>query len=118
MNKFNEKKYKKIIDKMIKPGEFCRIVMDISKDVDLPVNSEVYVCGARAIPEDFEDPYTQRIKLLVMPLVDGDTLDASRIYLIDPTRVERINSKRTKMLQQLLQNTFGEEGDEDESLAN
>lgn len=106
MKTFDKKTYERVLKKMIKPGEFCKITEDLTEDVGLSINDEVYVCGVRAIPENAEDPYTQRVKMLVVPIDKDNKLDTSRVMLLDPTRLKRLTTKRAKLLQQLMEDTF------------
>lgn len=80
-----------IEDKWLRPMEFVRITNDKLEKDGLPTGSLVFIGNLKAFPVSEEDPWTQRIKLLVHKTVD-DYIDTSTgIYIIDPASVEKID---------------------------
>lgn len=85
----------KKIGKLINIGHLCYIENDKFEEWGFNRNQIVVVVGAKALPLE-EDPYTQRIKMLVGK-VDGDTIDFSaKTLMVDPKSLRKVNPKLQK----------------------
>ena len=102
----------KIVESMIRSMDFVSITTEALEEVDMPKGSNALVIGHRAVPEDHNDPYTQRVKLIVHP-VDGEGhLDASRVLMIDPRNVEIVEDEVQEKLDQILEQDFAAKDEE------
>jgi hypothetical protein len=96
----NIKDVEKIVKKMIQPKSFVRVNTDeLKDDVGLAKGDRLYVDNLRAIPEDPNDPYTQRVKLITAKLEKGHIL-SDQLFLIDPSRVAKVGTKEQETLMQ------------------
>ena len=92
--------------KYIRNGDFCQIVSDKFEDIGVKRNTLVYVVGTKALPISEEDPYTQRIKLLVH-LVDHDLhVTFDKVYIMDPNSVQKVDENKQKNLTSILEVDF------------
>lgn len=62
-------------------------------DDGLPLGTRVLVVSAKAFPISEEDPYTQRIKLLVQKLNDNNDGVEGNVFVVDPTSVKQTGLK-------------------------
>lgn len=101
----------KIVSGMIKTGEFCKVSTKALEDINLSKGSFVYVGGVQAIPENPEDPYTQRVKFIVCPLVDNHIM-SDKFFMIDPRNVKKVTKKVQTLLEGMMEEDFSTETDE------
>lgn len=98
---------------MIKTWDVCRVVS--RKKVDqsgLNVADIVMVSAIKPAPIKKNDPYLQRIYVLVMKIAEGGIQIPSedndyRAYLVDPRALEVLNEDETLFYKGLIQNQFG-----------
>jgi hypothetical protein len=87
-----------IEDIWINPMEFVKIVNDKLEADGLATGSTVFVANVKAFPITEEDPWTQRIKLVVHKM-EGDYINtAAGFFLIDPASVEKLSSEENLRL--------------------
>lgn len=99
---FDPKKY-------IRSGDFCQIVSDKFADIGVKRNTLVYVVGTKAIPESEEDPYTQRIKMLVHLVGVGDHVNFEHVYIMDPNSIQKVDENKQEHLITVLEEDFKDE---------
>ncbi len=93
-------------DKLIRSLDFCQIVSDkFADEIGVKRNHVVYVAGLKALPVSDEDPYTQRIKFFCH-LVKDDHVDATKLYIVDPTSIQKVGKLKQKKLTQILSEDF------------
>lgn len=87
-----------IEDIWINPMEFVKIVNDKLEADGLPTGSIVFVANVKAFPMTEEDPWTQRIKLVIHKM-EGDYIDTKAgFFLIDPASVEKLPKEENDRL--------------------
>ena len=85
--------------KLIHTADFCQIVSDkFAEDTGVKRGHIVYVAGLKALPEDENDPYTQRIKFFVNLVSHDGHVDGSKLYLVDPRSIQKVGKLRQKKL--------------------
>lgn len=98
---------KTAMERLIKHGDFCEVVTDKFVEQGTKRGHVVYVAGQKAIPENPEDLYTQRIKLLVH-LMDreGHILTDKGIYLMDPDSLQKVKESKQAILEKIRDEDF------------
>ena len=87
--------------KLIRPEDFCEIVVDKFVEEGAPKGTRVYVAGHKALPISEEDPYTQRIKFLVH-LVENKHVVFGPLYIVDPNSIKLVKPNEQKKLAKIL----------------
>jgi hypothetical protein len=98
---------------LIYPGTFCKLNTNKFKtSMGVPKGTLLFVAGAKAVPEDENDPYTQRVKFLVHLVDDdGDILVEDGVYLVDPKSVRALGKKRQELLIAQMEKKYGDDGE-------
>lgn len=92
--------------KYIRNGDFCQIVSDKFEEHGVKRNTLVYVVGTKALPMSEEDPYTQRIKMVVH-LVDHNLhVIFDKMYIMDPDSIQKVDENKQKNLTGILELDF------------
>lgn len=92
-----------IEDIWINPMEFVRITNDKLEADGLVNGSTVFVANVKAFPMTEEDPWTQRIKLIVHK-TENDYIDTKGgFFLIDPSSVEKLPQEENDRLYKIAQ---------------
>jgi hypothetical protein len=99
---------KEIINSMIRTDSFCVVVTDTLKQFGVERGSYVFIAGTQAIPEDKNDPYTQRVKFIVCPC-DGQHIISDRMILIDPTSIQKVTDVEDVALRSVMEEDFAQE---------
>lgn len=101
---------KTAMDRLIKVGDFCEVVSDKFVDHGTKRGHVVYVTGSKAIPENAEDLYNQRIKFMVLLMNRDGHVDTSKgIFLMDPRSIQKVSPKKQEMLTKIFESDFGED---------
>lgn len=79
------------IGNFIRNGDFCEVVSDKFVEHGVKRGHVVYVAGHKALPISENDPYTQRIKLLVHIYNDHTFEMGKELYLMDPNSLSRLD---------------------------
>lgn len=87
-----------IEDIWINPMEFVTITNDKLEADGLVNGSTVFVANVKAFPTTEEDPWTQRIKLIVHKTMNDHIDTASGFYLIDPSSVVKLSKEENARL--------------------
>lgn len=86
-------------DHLIRTADFCQIVSDkFAEETGVKRGHIVYIAGHKALPESENDPYTQRIKFFVNLVSRDGVVDGSKLYLVDPVSIVKVNPRRQKTL--------------------
>ncbi len=98
---------------LIYPGTFVKLDTNKFKEsMGVPRGALLFVAGAKAIPENEDDPYTQRVKFFVHLVgEDGYVNTESGVFLVDPKSVRAIGKKRQEILLAQLEKSYGENGE-------
>lgn len=89
------------IDDLIHAGNFCEIITDKFIHEEVKRGHLVYVAGHKALPEDENDPYTQRIKFFCH-LVDKYGHIDERFFIMDPKSLQRVDKRKQKKFEKLV----------------
>lgn len=84
-------------DNFINVGDFCLITTTELLSDKVETGDYVWVAGLKAIPISEEDPYTQRIVMLVHRLVN-DHIQSEQLYIIDPGALSKADNETKKRL--------------------
>lgn len=104
-------------DALIRQDDFCEIITDqFEAETGIKKGQRVYIAGHRALPENEEDPYTQRIKFFVHLVVDK--LIVPGLYVMDPRSLRKVSGKEQKKLHGWLKAQFTDEVPPDGSAIN
>lgn len=96
-------------NKLVKVGDFAHVITDRFADEGVKRNHYVYVAGFKPLPIEEEDPYLQRIYVLVHKVTrSGHTLPDEGLYLMDPRDLSKLSDGRQKKFYQLLRDDFEE----------
>lgn len=87
--------------KYIVNGDFCEVVSDKFVEHGVKRGHRVYVVGTKALPLSENDPYTQRIKMLVHRM-EGDHIISKEIYLMDPISILKLDDNEQKRLHDVM----------------
>lgn len=87
-----------IEDVWINPMEFVRITNDKLEADGLANGSTVFVANVKAFPMTEDDPWTQRIKLIVHKMENDYINTAAGFFLIDPSSVEKLPKEENSRL--------------------
>lgn len=87
-------------DELIRPEDFCEIIVDDFLEFGVKKGQRVYIAGHKALPISKEDPYTQRIKFFVHLLVNK-ILD-ERLFIMDPKSLRKVGKKEQEKLTSIL----------------
>lgn len=99
---------------LIKTNDFCEIITDKFEEEGYAKGSYVFVAGAKAIPEDKDDLYTQRIKFFVHMLVDNKHVNVeSGLFMMDPRSLKKLSKAKQRKLFKILEADFSKEIPED-----
>lgn len=90
------------LTKLIKAGDFCYVITDKFVEYGVPEGDVVYVIGHRAIPEDENDPYTQRVKFFVHRTDDDNHVLFDNVYIMDPRSIEKVGELEEEELLAIL----------------
>lgn len=102
---------------LIRTNDFCEVVTDKFEDQGYAKGSYVFVAGSKAIPEDKDDLYTQRIKFFVHMLRDNKHVDVeSGLFLMDPRSLKKLPKAKQRKLSNILEKDFSPEVDEDATI--
>ena len=94
------------MNKYIHDNDFCEVVTDKFVEEGVKRGRLVYIAGHRAFPISENDPYTQRIKLLVHLLEDDHVKPALGLYIMDPDSLLKLDDNRIKSLQETMRLDF------------
>lgn len=94
--------------KLIRSGDFCEVVTDKFVHEDIKRGALVYVAGAKALPIEENDPYTQRIKFFVH-LVRDNVVGTDKLYLMDAVSLLKTSASRQKKLVKTLREQVKEQ---------
>lgn len=97
---------KTAMDRLIKHGDFCEIVSDKFVEQGVKRGHIVYVAGSKAIPEDPEDMYNQRVKLLIHIVDHGGHVKLPEVYMMDPRSLQKVDSSKQKKLEGIFKGDF------------
>ena len=101
---------KTAMERLIKDGDFCEVVSDKFVEHGTKRGHVVYVAGHKAIPENPEDLYTQRIKLLVHKMDrQGHVLPDEGVYIMDPSSLQKVKQSRQDIFRKILEEDFGKD---------
>lgn len=85
--------------KLIRTGDFCEVVSDkFAEETGVKRGHIVYVAGHKALPENENDPYTQRIKFFVNLVSRDGHVDSNKLYLVDPRSILKVTKKKQEKL--------------------
>lgn len=90
------------INSLIKSGDFCYITTDKFVEYGVPEGDVVYIMGHRAISEDENDPYTQRVKFFVHRTDDDNHVIFENTYIMDPRSLEKVGDEEAELLNSIL----------------
>ena len=86
------------LEDMIKDGDFAKVVNENFLDFDVEKGALVFVAGVKAVPEDENDLYNQRIKMLIHRM-DGDhVMFEKTLIMVDPRSLKRVGKRKQKTL--------------------
>lgn len=91
----------------IRDKDFVRITSKDFENEGLSYDQRAFVAGHRALPITKEDPYTQRIKFLLHPVVNKHVV-FDKLYLIDANSMELLKVKEAKKLNTILEKELEE----------
>lgn len=89
-------------DAFINVGDFCIITTTELLSDKVATGDYVWVAGVRAVPLTEEDPYTQRIVMLVHRLIN-EHIQSDQLYVIDPVALTKTDSETKKRLHNQLE---------------
>lgn len=93
--------------KYIRNGDFCQIVSDkFEAEHGVKRNTIVYVVGTKALPMSEEDPYTQRIKMVVHLVGNDLHVIFDKMYIMDPDSIQKVDENKQKNLTGILEFDF------------
>ena len=92
-----------IEDIWINPMEFVRITNDKLEADGLVNGSTVFVANVKAFPMTEEDPWTQRIKLIIHKMENDYINTGAGFFLIDPASVEKLPQEENERLYAIAQ---------------
>lgn len=87
--------------------DFVYITSEAFVEEGLAFGQRGFIAGHRALPITKEDPYTQRIKFLVHPVVDKHVV-FDKLYLLDANSMELVGKKEAKKLNHILEEDLKE----------
>lgn len=91
-------------NKLIYNNDFCMIASDkFEAETGVKNGTRVYVVGHKALPEDENDPYTQRIKFFVHLVKDRHVQFDAGLYLMDPKSLRKVKTKEQNNLTAILE---------------
>lgn len=91
-----------MVSKYINTNDFVVITTDKFVEEGLAEGQQAYIAGHKALPIDKEDPYTQRIKFLVHPIVDKHVV-FDKIYLLDALSMSKLHGFSDTILRKILE---------------
>jgi len=93
--------------KYIRNGDFCQIVSDkFEAEHGVKRNTIVYVVGTKALPMSEEDPYTQRIKMIVHIVDHNLHVVFDKMYIMDPDSLHKVDDSKQRTLTKILEMDF------------
>lgn len=105
-----DKQVAKMMKEMISTDDFCKVKNNKLSDVGLTKGMIVYIAGTQVVPENKKDPYTQRIKFIITPLVEGHIQPNGKMYLIDPRNIKKVHQRDQDMYQSNMKEDYDKEG--------
>lgn len=95
---------------LIYPMTFVAINSDAFVEHGVERGDIVFVAGHQVVPVSEEDPYTQRVKMIVNRL-DGDSnIIHEGMYLMDPNSLINISKEEGTRLTEINDHVFEEKG--------
>ena len=95
---------------MLNFGRFCDVTSTKLEDNGLPEGTTVFISGTQVLPIT-EDGYTQRIYMVVCPIVDK-TVHTGLFQLVDPSSLAPVSKGRQKRLTKRMEEQFEEKTNE------
>lgn len=97
---------------LIKTNDFCEIVTDKFEEQGYGKGQYVFIAGMKAVPDDEDDPYTQRIKFFVHILVDQKHVNVEGgLFIMDPRSLKKLPKVKQRKLNNILKNDFSQDKD-------
>jgi len=90
------------MNSLIRSGDFCYIITDKFLEFGVPEGDIVYIAGQKAVPENEEDPYTQRVKMFIHRTDDNNHVLFDEIYMMDPRSLEKVDGDTMEELVAIL----------------
>lgn len=90
------------MSKFIIDKDFVIVTSDKFEHQELKKGQRGFIAGHRALPISADDPYTQRIKFLLHPILKDGSVDFERLYLIDANSLKKVGTREAKNLQDKL----------------
>lgn len=92
--------------RMMNGGDFAVVTTDSLKHFKLNQNDIVYIGGAQPYPEDPDDPYWLRLKMLVVRMNDGHVMSDTNMLVVDPSNLELVDEELHTELAEILAEDF------------
>lgn len=89
----------------IKPLDFVKAKDDHLAKEGIDKNAIIFVAAVKAFPISEEDPYTQRVKLLVQLVVDNH-IQTDKLFAIDPDSVQKVSVVQQRKLTNIMKQDF------------
>jgi len=96
---------------LIYPMTFVAINSDAFVEHGVERGDIVFVAGHQVVPVSEEDPYTQRVKMIVNRLDDKDFIVQEGMYLMDPSSLINISIQEGLRLTEINDHVFEEKED-------
>lgn len=91
------------MDDLIRDNDFCEIITDKFEAEGVKKGTRVYIAGHKAIPEDANDPYTQRVKFFVHLVHNSIVIYEKGLFLMDPRSLRKVKKREQKKLMDKLE---------------
>lgn len=88
--------------KYIEPLDFVEVVTDKFEEHGVKRGHIVFVAAVKAFPESENDPYTQRIKMLVHLVKDDHVQYEGGLFIMDPHSLQQVSPLRQRNLTNIL----------------
>lgn len=90
---------------MIKFKDFVRVINTSLTHLDINEGDVLFVAGTQQVPEDKEDIYNLRVKLISC-LVKDKHIISDKFLLVDPRNVERVSESKQQKLERIMEEDF------------